>query len=250
MGLLLLIVAIFFLVFLSKSFSPEHLGYLGERKVSSILSKLPEDDYKIINNLLIKSGNQTTQIDHVVVSKYGIFVIETKNYSGWIQGYENSEYWIKNMYGYKYKFYNPIKQNKRHIVALSNELDIALDKFISIVVFLDDAELKIKTSQNVIYSSQVNDLIQSYTKVKFTDNLTLAIFNAIVSFNITEEKEREQHTFNTKNLVENKETLIQHGICPKCGHSLSLKKGKYGYFIGCDNYPNCKYTQPYDDFEN
>ena len=70
-------------------------GAIGEKRVAHILKKLPEDRYKVINNLLIRNNGYTTQIDHIVVSVYGIFVIETKTYQGWIYGGENSDYWTQ-----------------------------------------------------------------------------------------------------------------------------------------------------------
>ena len=76
------------------------------------------------------------QIDHVVVSIYGIFVIETKNYSGWIFGDENSQYWAQVIYKTKNRFYNPILQNRGHIKALQGLLqDYSHIRYIPIVVF-------------------------------------------------------------------------------------------------------------------
>ena len=66
-------------------------GTMGEKRVAQILKKLPEDRYKVINNLFIQNNGYTTQIDHIVISVYGIFVIETKTSQGWIYGGENSE---------------------------------------------------------------------------------------------------------------------------------------------------------------
>ena len=74
-------------------------GRIGEQRVAHILGRLPKDRYRIINNLLLRtSSGGTTQIDHVVISEYGIFVIETKFYKGWIYGGESSEYWTQNNY--------------------------------------------------------------------------------------------------------------------------------------------------------
>ena len=73
---------------------PRIKGYLGEKSVATILSLLPSDKYKIINDLLIEVDGRTIQIDHLVVSIYGIFVIETKNYKGRITGSDNSDYWL------------------------------------------------------------------------------------------------------------------------------------------------------------
>ena len=84
-------------------------GRIGEQRVAHILGRLPKDRYRVINNLLLRtSSGSTTQIDHIVISEYGIFVIETKFYKGLIYGGENSEYWTQNIYGHKYSLRNPI----------------------------------------------------------------------------------------------------------------------------------------------
>mgnify|MGYP001256601964 CR=1 FL=1 len=149
---------------------PRIKGYLGEKSVATILSLLPSDKYKIINDLLIEVDGRTIQIDHLVVSIYGIFVIETKNYKGRITGSDNSDYWTKNMFGNKYTFYNPIRQNKSHVLALSKQLGFSLNKFIPIIVFSNGAELKVNTTHNVIYTTQINRVIKEYSE-RFTKEL-------------------------------------------------------------------------------
>ena len=79
---LVLIAAIF------KLFAPQIKGFMGEKSVAFFLSRLDPAKYKIINNIMLQVGGKITQLDHVVVSNYGIFVIETKNYQGWIMGDE------------------------------------------------------------------------------------------------------------------------------------------------------------------
>lgn len=69
-------------------------------------------DYIVINNLKLNTKGTISQIDHLVVSNYGIFVIETKNYKGWILGNEDSQNWTQVIYKYKNKFYNPVLQNR------------------------------------------------------------------------------------------------------------------------------------------
>ena len=78
-------------------------GRIGEKKVAKILKSLPETEYRVLSNVMLETSHGTTQIDHVVVSVYGIFVIETKNYKGWIVGSEYSETWTQNLYGEKYR---------------------------------------------------------------------------------------------------------------------------------------------------
>lgn len=218
-------------------------GYLGEKRVAAILAFLPSDKYKIINDVLIESNGKTIQIDHIVISIYGIFVIETKNYTGWITGSDNSEYWTKNMFGNKYKFYNPVKQNKAHILALNRQLGIRFNNFISIVVFTNNADLRINTTHNVIYISQIKSLIKEYIDIKFSESDVQKICEKVFLLNVLSSKARKRHITEVKSTIANKQSLLQQGICPRCGHNLVLRRGKYGKFFGCSNYPKCKFTK-------
>lgn len=113
----LFILAIFALAILIRWLTPSR-GKKGENSVARILKKLLRQDYHVINDVVLPTPYGSSQIDHIVVSPFGIFVIETKNYSGWIYGSEHGEYWTKNVYGHKYDFYNPILQNTGHVTAL------------------------------------------------------------------------------------------------------------------------------------
>jgi hypothetical protein len=86
--------------------SPVVKGYLGEADVRQRLKNLPEE-YITFHDVLVPNEDKTTQIDHIVVSPYGIFVIETKNYKGWIFGNEKSRYWTQSNFKRKDKFHNP-----------------------------------------------------------------------------------------------------------------------------------------------
>ena len=57
--------------------------------------------YYLFNDLTLETPDETTQIDHVIISRFGIFVIETKNFTGWIFGSENQKQWTKTTYGNK-----------------------------------------------------------------------------------------------------------------------------------------------------
>ena len=71
----------------------EAIGDYGEKRVSSFLEDLDCEDYRVYNDLLIRYGNYTTQVDHIVISRYGVFVIETKNVHGKVYGGGNAEFW-------------------------------------------------------------------------------------------------------------------------------------------------------------
>ncbi|MBS4955798.1 MAG: NERD domain-containing protein [Clostridium sp.] len=90
---MVLIILLVVIVLIVKFKSPNIKGSIGERKVSKALNTLDNNEYKIINNLMIITDRGTTQIDHVVISVYGIFVIETKNYKGLIFGNEYDDNW-------------------------------------------------------------------------------------------------------------------------------------------------------------
>ena len=109
MGLVVTILLVVLLIYIHQKI-PVWKGKYAEILVDKILSRLPED-YITFNDLLFKSNGYTVQIDHIVVSPFGIFVIETKGYQGWITGGENSEYWTQTIFKSKHKFYNPIRQN-------------------------------------------------------------------------------------------------------------------------------------------
>lgn len=217
-------------------------GWFGEKIVATILSSLPENEYKVLNNVMLQTDYGTTQIDHVVVSVYGIFVIETKNYKGWITGNEFADNWTKNMYGKKYSFRNPLKQNYAHVNALETLLNLEEEKFIPIVAFSWNTEIKVKTKNPVVYISQLRKVILSYKEEKLHNSELQDIANRILSANVDSKDNRKVHVSAIRTKVKENDTKISNNICPRCGGTLVLRKGKYGSFTGCSNYPKCKYT--------
>lgn len=152
----------------------------GEIEVANILSReLDYKDYFIFNNLIIPSENNgSTQIDHIVASRFGIFVIESKDYSGWIFGDKNQQFWTQSLPGgnNKFQFQNPIHQNYAHIMALKILMPFIGDNFYNIVVFSDKSEIKTTPIENVTRLSQLIGSIKKYAQEKLTENdLQLAI---------------------------------------------------------------------------
>lgn len=227
---------------LIRVFTPIIKGWFGETIVASILSGLPNNEYIVLNNIMLRTNYGTTQIDHIVVSIYGIFIIETKNYKGWITGSEFSDQWTKNMYGKKYNFRNPLKQNYAHMKALEGLLDLPEDKFIPIVAFSWNANIKVKTSKPVIYINQLKSIILNYKQVKIHPTELQGIVNRIAGSNIDSKENRKDHVTNIRNKVRENDIKIRNNICPHCGGTLVKRNGRYGSFTGCSNYPKCKYT--------
>lgn len=120
---------------------------------------------KTVCNLYIKrDSGYVSEIDIVFIHETGIYVIESKNYSGWIYGNENHQNWtqvLKN--GEKFKFYNPLKQNKTHINALKEVLyAIPTEDFINLIVFSERCELKEIIYDNLRTSVINRDLISTF----------------------------------------------------------------------------------------
>lgn len=224
-------------------YQPKIKGYFGERAVVARLAGLHEKEFKLINDVMLKTNYGTTQIDHIILSVYGIFVIETKNYKGWITGGENSEKWTKNMYGKKYAFRNPLKQNYAHIKALEEVLGLPLNVFVPIVVFANSATIKVKTNRHVVYMSQLRKVINNYKDIRFSYEEICSLEQRLLSVNIIDKGIRKEHVRQIKTKVSENSAKVVLGVCPKCGGKLIKRTGKYGAFYGCGNYPKCKYTR-------
>lgn len=100
-------------------------------------------DYHLMNHLTLRCEDGTTQIDHILVSRFGIFVIETKDYKGWIFGTANQAHWTQVLFRRKHRFQNPLFQNYKHVLAVRQTLDFLPPETIkSLIVFVGSAELK------------------------------------------------------------------------------------------------------------
>lgn len=220
-------------------------GRIGEHRVAHILGRLPKDRYQVINDLLLRtSSGSTTQIDHVVISQYGIFVIETKFYKGWIYGGENSEFWTQNIYGNKYTLRNPILQNAGHVRALRQLLkDYGDIPFIPIVAFSRQATLGVSSGTPVIYWNQIRKVIGQFKEKRIAPDALTGIYNKLIESNIPDSKEsRREHIRNVRSYEDRRNIAVASGKCPRCGGNLVLRHSKYGSFFGCSNYPRCKFT--------
>lgn len=122
-------------------------GHIGEFRVSRKLKKLPKDKYRVINNIMVVQNEATHQIDHLIISQFGIFVIEVKNYAGLISGGDYDDKWVQHLGKNKSYFPNPIWQNYGHVKALEELLSLDNNMFIPIVCFSDSNELKIQAKK-------------------------------------------------------------------------------------------------------
>ena len=216
-------------------------GFMGEFWVKVELNKLSKDKYIVLNNIMIKSSKGSHQIDHIVISKYGIFVIEMKNYYGLITGDEYKDKWTQHLGKNKYYFNNPIHQNYGHIKALANLLNIDENKFFSIICFSNQAKLKVICKTPIVQTYEIALTIGKYQE-EILDNIE-QISETIIKNNIKDKKVKKEHTSKIQNQIKLTEEKISKNICPKCGSKLVERKSKYGSFLGCSSYPKCKFTK-------
>ncbi len=217
-------------------------GNIGERIVANILEQIPGNK-RIINDIMLNDNGKSRQIDHIFISNKGVFVIETKNYSGSIYGKETSNEWIEYLNKKKYNFTNPIFQNYAHKQIVSKIIN-DYNNVISIIVFTKSSKLKVKSPRNIVINTgQLKSCILNQ-KDRLNDKKIDEYYNIIMNNRITDEEIIRNHNYNVEHYIEYKNSLINKNICPRCKTGrLIVREGKYGKFIGCSNYPKCKYTK-------
>ena len=150
---------------LIKIFKPFLKGKVGEFAVSTHVKLYLDERYILLNDVTLPDESAgTTQIDHILLSPFGVFVIETKNYKGWIFGGERQKVWTQKIYKKSYKFQNPVYQNYKHIKVLESVLsDIVEPQLLhSVIVFMPDCEFKTSLPKNVFKGSAWIEFIKGF----------------------------------------------------------------------------------------
>ena len=201
--------------------------------------------YFTLNNVTLQTSNGTTQIDHIIVSKYGIFVIEAKNIDGWIFGDAKSPQWSVVKPGRKFRIQNPIHQNYRHVKAVKDFLGVDESKIHSLIMFWGECEFKTEMPANVMDKDYLS-YIKSFVKPLFSDDEVLTTIEALRTGALPK-------TWATRNahLASLDARYTSKVTCAKCGSPLVLRSVRSGAkagstFYGCASYPKCRYTAPYD----
>jgi restriction system protein len=205
---------------------------------------LDKSIYFPLNNITFVTTNGTTQIDHVIVSPYGIFIVEAKNIDGWIFGDVKSPQWSVVKPGRKFRMQNPLHQNYRHVRAIVEFLGIEEAKVHSLVMFWGECEFKTEMPANVI-SSGYATYIKSFTERLIDDRDVPGIVEALKLGALPKTGEtRRAH------LVSLETRHASTTVCPKCGSALVMRTARNGAragtkFYGCSAYPRCRHTAPH-----
>jgi hypothetical protein len=218
-------------------------GWVGEKITSAgIWGLLDKDIYRKIDDVIVPSDSGTTQIDHVLVSVYGVFVIETKNIKGWIFGSPESDKWTQSIYGKKNQFQNPLKQNYRHIRCLEEYLGFESALFKPVVFFIGDCKFKTPMPSNVLNGSLV-PYIKSFRNICLTPQQVSEIELRLTDLKRDKSLTKEVHLDSLRKRHESTP------VCPRCGDRLVRRVARKGDsagkpFLGCNGYPKCKFTRP------
>ena len=217
-------------------------GWIGEKKTQfNLWLGLDSNLYQRFHDVIIPSSHGTTQIDHILVSPFGIFVVETKNYKGWIYGSEDQSTWTQVIYKSKHKFQNPLRQTHRHKKVLSKYLGIGESCILPVISFVGDVELKTELPTNVL-TSRVSSYIKQFNEQVFSNDeverITGLLSNVKSEYNISK----------SEHIQSLEDRYSSDTICPKCGSNLVLREVKQGsrrgsQFLGCSSFPRCRFTK-------
>lgn len=242
--------------------TPEAIGKDGENLIASKLGWINFWGYHgmMLQNVYIpKRNGDTTEIDLLYITEKGIFVIESKNYSGYIFGSESNKLWTSTYYAgktwlgrrkiEKHHFYNPVWQNKAHIKYLREFLININIPMYSLIVFSDHCEFKniTITSPNVYicHRSGMNNCMKGIWKSSHENipqETIEKIYNKLAPLTIKDKAGKQAHIKSIETKFNSTE------VCPWCGNKLVLRtasSGKYTgkQFYGCTGYPKCKYIK-------
>lgn len=227
--------------------SPSVKGILGESHINRVIARsLNSENYRLFKNVTFPTDNGTTQIDHLLVSRYGVFVIETKNMKGWIFGDPRQSTWTQKIYRHTSKFQNPLHQNYKHTQTVQAALGLAGEQVFSLVVFLGHCDFKTTMPENVVYPKGMIRYIQSKLEPLISDSEIKRICSAIEALRLAPTlKTRREHIRHVEAVMEEKQHRIKDNRCPKCGQPMVLRTTKSGanqgrQFWGCSGFPKCR----------
>lgn len=217
-------------------------GRLGEIKASFYMwLSLDSKRFTRFNNIIIKSSNGTTQIDHIVVSQFGVFIIETKNTNGWIFGSEAQAKWTLSYFGKKFSFQNPLRQTYRQKKVLAQFLHIDDSHIRTVIYFVGKCKFKTILPSNVLKSGLARYINKFSTPIITPDEVN-RINNQL-------EQHKKECKLTTRDHVKSlRKRHSSKTICPRCGANLIIKTARKGQnsgqnFLGCESYPQCRFTQ-------
>lgn len=220
-------------------------GRLGESKVNVGLGLLLNRRvYRAFNNITLPIANGTTQIDQVLISTYGVFVVETKNMKGWIFGHPLQAQWVQIIYRRKERFQNPLRQNYKHLRAIQELLGLESHQVFNVVVFVGACTLKTQMPPEVVKGFfALSKFIKSKRVPVFADNELPGLIQMLSDRRLRPGlRTNFSHVRNANRQFARR---ADPNLCPRCGSELVERTNRHSgeKFSGCSRYPQCKGTR-------
>lgn len=250
--------------------SPWFKGMIGEWFINlSIRLFLDQREYHLLKDVTLPIPQGSTQIDHVIVSRFGIFVIETKNMKGWIFGNPAHKSWTQQIYRRKHSFQNPLHQNHLHMMTLKSLLGVADHQLHSVIYFIGDCTFKTPMPENVLRRGFITYVRSKTTRVLDPGEVEQIVETIQRGRLAANWQTHQQHVARLKarhgaapiepavskaTPVEPIKRLARPGNfgvnhvtpdCPTCGSPMVLRTASKGEnkgnrFWGCRGFPTCR----------
>jgi hypothetical protein len=220
-------------------------GDIGESRISILNESGLDENHIGLDNILIPlPDGGTTQIDHIVVSPYGLYIIETKNMGGWIYGNEYDSQWTQVLYKQKYTFQNPLRQNYKHCQVIASALNLDNSLVHSVIVFIGDSEIKTPLPANVCNGGTA---YLNYIKQPREARIPLPELPRLIA--AIQKLRLENSAENCTRHIAYIEQIRIEPRCPRCGGKMEKRIAQNGphagkAFYGCSKYPRCHGTRP------
>ena len=248
-------------------------GMVGEWFINLCIRLfLDKREYRLLKDVTLPTPQGSTQIDHVIVSRFGLFVIETKNMKGWIFGNPTQKSWTQQIYRRKHSFQNPLHQNHLHMMTLKSLLGLSDNQLHSVIFFIGDCTFKTPMPDNVMNRGLIR-YVKGITTPVLAESEVAHVVDTIQQGRLAANwQTHRQHVTQLKtrhadpsaNHVSTREPVRQSvanppsqsvsppdnppPICPRCGSTMVLRtagrgdnKGKP--FWGCHEFPTCRGTR-------
>ncbi|MCJ7931254.1 NERD domain-containing protein [Aeromonas caviae] len=248
-------------------------GMVGEWFINLCIRLfLDKREYRLLKDVTLPTPQGSTQIDHVIVSRFGLFVIETKNMKGWIFGNPTQKSWTQQIYRRKHSFQNPLHQNHLHMMTLKSLLGLSDNQLHSVIFFIGGCTFKTPMPQNVMNRGLIR-YVKGITTPVLAESEVAHVVDTIQQGRLAANwQTHRQHVTQLKtrhadpsaNHVSTREPVRQSvanppsqsvsppdnppPICPRCGSTMVLRtagrgdnKGKP--FWGCHEFPTCRGTR-------
>jgi hypothetical protein len=217
------------------------LSELGEGYVSQVLKRSFDN---VIDGYVIRDeAGYTHETDHVVVTGAGVFVIETKNYSGIVLGDDDIPSWTQVLCDGKIrnKLYNPVRQNRSHAYHIRKVLPKKTNVYTLVVMVQGNIENII--SDDVFSIPQaigyINSKQEYLTREEIYDILDALDRNRVTDF------DKEEHLRQIQKI----KPYIKQNLCPRCKAKLVRRRGDIRDYYECSNYPRCKFNIDVDEYK-